>query len=418
MKNLKLLGKLQAAEMVTLLLKATPGERLDYYILAKSINYSLVASGQCDGSIQGGMRMFNILLSGLLPMIDKGHSFRIQYEENVLSFVSNDERLRLTPLCVEYNDPNAYRTIEKLMRFNEALQTDEENSTQIAKVEAEIRDLQQQYNGVSLMHLSAEMTSSNPFGEDTGSQIIEDRFAPLIEEKRDRLRELKKRSNPVQPMNLKTFRTLAVAAARSREMISFCETYAILALGNTYLLQKGDCPVMAVQGSLLHQLISFSDGEGFYWFENGLVYSVGGAERTTVFMEKYLPNTVVDNSIVTRGTVKEKYTLSMKGILSITQLMKSKFPQMTFDMGDGKVILENDKGEVITTKFDVEDAQTLKLKKLMRGENIQGEFTMALLEIPSEVQSLLSLFRDKVAIYIKEHKVVFQAEDLYMVFGR
>ncbi len=418
MKNLKLLGRLQASEMVTLVLKANPGERLDYYILAKSINYSLVASGQCDGSINGGMRTFNILLSGLLPMLDKGYSFRISYENEVLSFISVDERLRLTPLCVEYNDMNSARIIDKLLRFQKAIEESESVGSQIVRVENEIRDLQQQYNGASLMHLDLEMQSSSPFEESGVGKRIDDYYGPLIEEKRQKLTELKKRDKALHKVDLKAFKTLALAASRTHEMINFCETYAITSLKTSYLLQKGACPIMAVQGPLLHHLISYGEGEGFYWFENGLVFTTGDAERTTVFMEPYLPNTAVDDSIVTRGAVKEKYTLSMKGILAVSQLMKSKFPQMTFDMGEGLVILENDKGEVITTKFDVEDVQTLQLKKLMRGESIQGEFKQATLSIPVEVQSLLSLFKDKLIIYIKERKVVFQSESLYLVFGR
>lgn len=417
MKNLKLLGRLQAADMVTLILKANPGERLDYYILAKSINYSLLASGECDGSINGGMRTFNILLSGLLPMLEKGYSFRIAYEDDTLTFTSEDERLKLTPLCVEYNDPSSVKIVDKYQRFVTALQEGETLDTQVVRLENEITDLQHQYNGVSLHHLELEMQSSSPFDEDVGSQKIEDKFGPLIAEKREQLAILQRKVKAFRKVDLKAFKTLALAASRAHEMISFCESYAVVSLKSSFLLQKASCPVMSVQGPLLYQLLNHSNGDGFYWFENSLVYSVGGAERTTVFMEAYLPNTSVDESIVTRGAVSEKYTLSMKGILAVTQLMKSKFPDMTFNMSDGYILLENDKGETITSKFDVENMQSIKLAKSMRGEtNI--EWTETRLSIPREVQSLLSLFRDQMTVYIKERKVVFQADKLYLVFGR
>lgn len=417
MKNLKLLGRLQAADMVTLILKANPGERLDYYILAKSINYSLLASGECDGSINGGMRTFNILLSGLLPMLEKGYSFRIAYEDDTLTFTSEDERLKLTPLCVEYNDPSSVKIVDKYQRFVTALQEGETIDSQIVRLENEITDLQHQCNGVSLHHLELEMQSSSPFDEDVGSQKIEDKFGPLIAEKREQLATLQRKVKAFRKVDLKAFKTLALAASRAHEMISFCENYAVVSLKSSFLLQKAPCPVMSVQGPLLYQLLNHSNGDGFYWFENSLVYSVGGAERTTVFMEAYLPNTSVDESIVTRGAVSEKYTLSMKGILAVTQLMKSKFPDMTFNMSDGYILLENDKGETITSKFDVENMQSIKLTKSMRGEtNI--EWTETTLSIPREVQSLLSLFRDQMTVYIKERKVVFQADKLYLVFGR
>lgn len=67
MMDLKLLQKLQATEMVTLILKVSPGGVLDYFIVSKTINYSIVATGRCEGIIESEMRSFNILLSGLMP---------------------------------------------------------------------------------------------------------------------------------------------------------------------------------------------------------------------------------------------------------------------------------------------------------------------------------------------------------------
>lgn len=419
MKNLKLLRRLQASDMVTLILKSSPGERIDYFIIAKSINYNMILSGTCDGNIKGGYRSFNILLSGLLPMVEKGHTFRIKYENDTLQFISLDERLVLTPLCVEYHDVDAERILEKFQRFINMSQADDGLKAAIAKTEGEIADLQRQYNGVSLMHLSGEMQSSNPFGEDTGTQKIDDKYAPLIAEKKAKLSELVKRDRAVKAIDLMPFRSLAMAASRSHEMINFCETFAVMALKGSYILQKSECPVMAVQGSLLYQLLSYNEGKGFYWFENGLVFHVGGAEgQTAVFLEKYLPNSAIDSSIVTRGVVREKYVLSMKGILSITQLMKSKFPSMTFDMGAPKIILENNKGEVLETSFELDEpADTVELRRAMRGERVD-DIHMSKIQIPSEVQSLLGMFRDKMTVYVKERKVVFQADSLYLVFGR
>lgn len=417
MKNLKLISKLQSSEMVTLILQEHPGEQLDYFIVSRSINYSIVASGQCEGSLQGNMCTFNILLSSLYPLLDKGYTFRIRYNNDLLEFVSPDERLRLTPLCVQYEDANTRPIVEKFMRMQKALNSDQDLGTQIGRAEAELREAQQRYDGVSRMKLEGAMTGSNPFG-DVEDLVPSEELSKAIEEKRLALTELRKRSEAVKKVDLKAFKTLALAASRAHEVINFCDDFAVVSLKNTFILQKGTCPAMSVQGPILHQLMSYSGGDGFYWFENGLAYTVGDTEKTTIFMEKCLPNTTVDGSIVKRGATLERYQLSMKGILAVTQLMKSKFPQMTFDMGEGQVVLENDKGEHIITKFEVEDTKTVQLKKLMRGEKIQGEFTQAMLSIPLEVQSLLSLFRDKMIVYVKERKVIFQSEDLYVVFGR
>lgn len=419
MKNLKLIRRLQASDMVTLILKSSPGERLDYYVLAESINYNMILSGKCDGNIKGGYRSFNILLSGLMPMVEKGHSFRITYENEVLRFISSDGRLVLTPLCVEYHNVNAERILSKFQRFISMSQTDDNVKAAIARTEGEIADLQRQYDGVSLMHLSGEMQSSNPFAEDTVSPKIDEKYAPMIEEKRKKLSELVKRDRAVKAVDLLPFRSLALAASRSHEMVNFCETFAVMGLKGSYILQKSECPIMAVQGTLLYQLLQYNGGKGFYWFENGLVFNVGDSEgQTAVFLEKYLPNSAIDSSIVTRGVVREKYVLSMKGILGITQLMKSKFPSMTFDMGVPKIVLENSKGETLETTFELDEpADTVELRKAMRGERVDV-IHMSKIQIPSEVQSLLGMFRDKMTVYVKERKVVFQEENLYLVFGR
>lgn len=415
MKNLKLLGRLQASDMVTLLLKTNPGEQLEYYILAKSTNYSIIASGKCNGDVGGGMRMFNISLSSLLPMIEKGVSMRITYESNVLSFVSQDDRVKLTPLCVEYNDPNAHAIIDKFLRFLDATTASRETANKIHKMENEIEEITNKESNVNLMDLEGAMTSSNPFGTAPSTPAVDD---AELESKKEKLAQLHQDSLLLQRVDMKPFKAMALAAARSREMVSFCDDYAITSLKSTYILQRGKCPPMAILGTLLYNLINHGDGEGFFWFENGLVYTTGDQEKTTVFLEKFLPNTQVDSSIVTRGAVLEKYVLNMKNVLSITQLMKSKFPRMLFDMGEGQLVLDNDRNETLTAKFDVADAQTLQLKKLMRGEDVQGSIHMAKIVIPPEVQALLSLFRGEVTIYIKQRKIVFQSDTLYLVFGR
>lgn len=418
MKNLRLISKLQPSDMVTLILQAKPGEKLDYYIVARSTNYSIIASGECDGSVPDEGCTFNILLSSLYPLIDKGYVFRIKYNAGQIEFVSEDERMHLSPLCVQYLDPAAEAIVHRLQRLAEARSQDTDAGSKAAKAEAELRQLQQRYDSVSKMKLESAITSGSPF-DDVDSFKPSEALSEAIGQKRLELSELQKQARQLHEVNLKAFRALALAGSRYHEMINFCDDFAVIALKNTFILQRGACPAMAVQGTLLHQLLTYGAGDGFLWFDNGLVFTVGDKkEQTTVFMEKYLPNTTVDSSIVKRGATLEKYSLRMKGILSITQLMKSKFPDITLSMGDGIITLENDKGERLTNKFDIENADTNQLRKMMRGEQVKGDITMATISIPAEVQSLLSLFKDQMEIYVKERKIIFRSEDLYVVFGR
>lgn len=419
MKNLRLLSRLQQSEMVTLMLVQEPGAQLQYFIITKSINYLLVSSGNCEGSIEGGMRTFNILMSSIYPLIEKGYELLISYKNNILEFATADDKIHIRPLCVEYYDPLLDVHIAKLQRFQESLKADGDVRHQLARAEQNLRDAQEHYDGVQKMYLEGAMMSSNPFGGVAGFQPLSD-LEKDIKEKQDKLAQLQKQSVTISSVNLKPFELIIQAAARAHEMINFCDTYAVVSLKTTFLLQKGTCPAMSVHGTLLQQLLRYSDGEGFSWFENGLVYSVSEktGESTALFMEKYLPNTSVDSGIVTRGVTVERHQLSVKGVLKITQLMKSKFPEMVFDLGAGEVVLGNDKGERIVTKFNVDDTETLQLIKLKRGEQLKGEYVSTSISVPVEVQGLLSLFKDQLTIYVKSNKIIFQAEDFYIVFGR
>ena len=87
------------------------------------------------------------------------------------------------------------------------------------------------------------------------------------------------------------------------------------------------------------------------------------------------------------------------------------------NLGEHYFLLENDIGEHICIEFDIEDAKTLELMKMTR-ENTFSNISMATLDIPRDIQAMLSLFRDKLTIFVKRRKVIFKSEDLYLVFGR
>ena len=91
---------------------------------------------------------------------------------------------------------------------------------------------------------------------------------------------------------------------------------------------------------------------------------------------------------------------------------------MTFSRGEGCLVLQNPKGETVKIKFEVQDAKTLQLNKMIRGENISGEITMASIEVPKEVQAVLPMFREQLTIVVKSKKIIFQSGSLYIVFGR
>lgn len=68
-------------------------------------------------------------------------------------------------------------------------------------------------------------------------------------------------------------------------------------------------------------------------------------------------------------------------------------------------------------KFTVENAKTIELNKMLRGENA-GPIVMSNIEFPREVQRMLTFFRDEFTIYVKRKKIVLQSGDMYIVFSR
>ena len=415
--NLRLLSKLQGADSVHLLLKRIPGDLLEYYLISQSITYSLVCTGRIPGTIDEAMVSFDIRMSSISLLVDKGIKFDIEYLDGDLKFISEDRAITIVPSYVEHNDTNITKVIELCLRFSSALDTRQRVVSQIEENTLQLRQLQANYDSVAVMHLSGG-PSSDPFTEDTTMEKIDAEYQPRIAEKKKLLEKLKNEQSLLTELDLSEFLILAYSAARGHNLVDMCGTYGIVSLHNSFLLQKGNCPIQAIQGQLLYQLIRDGNGKNFFAFEDKLVYLTAGKDRTLVFVNKYLPNSTVDSSIVTKGTVEEKYSVKLKNALDVATIVNKNFPKLSLDMGASAFILTNDLGEKITIKFDIEDAKTLQLIKLMRNTAIQGGVTMSEIDIPNEVRGVLGLFKNNLVVYVKKRKVIFQNEGLYLVFGR
>lgn len=415
--DLTLLNKLKMPDTVNLILRSRKGDILEYYVIVQMVSYCAICSGQCPGFLNREMVSFNIRMSSLVPLIEKGYKLFIRYQDDQLSFVTEDERVEITPLYVESRDPNTADLIEQYLNFSAALKRSSEREEQLQSCEHELANLQARYKELSIMQLSGG-PPSNPFGESTGTKTIDEHYKPQIDKLKERVKSLQSEQIGLTELNLNTFSSIANVASRMHEVVDLCGDYALLSFSGSYMLQKGQCPVLSINGQLFNTLIRDAAGKGFYMYNRGLVYLHQGRDQTVVFVSKYLPNTEVDQSIITRGVVEEKYVISLKGVLELTSLVKSKFPTVQLDMGNGSFLLTNVSGECIRMKFDVEDVKTLMLKKAMRGEVTSSDIKMAILDIPKAVQSTLPLFRNGLTIYVKHNKVIFQNETLYLVFGR
>lgn len=415
--NLKLLSRLKCSDSAQLVLIARPGNKLEYYLVSRSVVYDIICTGFIDGTIRGQSISFDIRMSSLVPMIEKGYKFVIHYGTKGLVFKTEDGKIELTPSYVESRDANTVRVIENYMAFSAALEDKNRRSARIDTLTDEIAGLKAQHRDVSLMHLSGG-PSSDPFTPDVVSDKIDGRFLPEIQKREEELMKLSKVQSNIAELDMSVFQSIASAASRCHTLVDLCGDYAICALTNSFLLQKGVCPVQSMQGQLFYQLIRDGNGEGFYEFNEKLLYVSGGAEKSVVMIAKYLPNNTVDSSIVLNGAVEEKYSIELKGVLSLATIVKSSFDTFALDLGNAEFVLSNELGEVLRTKFEVKDANTVKMAKLLRGEKIQGDLTMATIVVPEEVQPILSLFKENLTIYIKKKKIIFQSGGLYLVFGR
>ena len=415
--NLKLLSRLQGTDSVSLILDSEPGGILNYFLIARSVSYDVVCSGQIPGTIVGDQICFDIRLSSIIPLVEKGVKFNIVYNEDVLKFVSEDGIIEVVPSYVEHNDPAVFTIIDRYLKFTKFLEDRDRVKFQLEQAEKDLVALKRDYRDTSTLHLSGG-PSSDPFTPDDAVKKIDEFYLPKIEEQERRVSKLKSEDMQAKELDLSAFIPLAYSASRGHNLVEMCGDYAIVDLNNSFLLQKGECPIQSIQGQLLYNLLRNGGGKGFYIFEGNVVYLSDAKESTVVFIQSYLPNISVDSSIVTRGAVEEKYSIKLKGALDSIGAVKHNFPTLSMDMGKGCFNLLNDLGEKLIIKFEVEDAKTVQLMKMMKGIPVQGAITMSVIDIPNEVQSNLFLFKDKLVIYIKKRKIIFQNKNLYLVFGR
>lgn len=422
--NLKLFNHLQGSATSTIVLRPGRPGSVQFFLISASVNYSIVVSGECEGDLPDNTpRSFDIVLSSIAPLLDNGYEFRIDYTGGTLRFVEEMERFTVSPLCVEHVADTSLEVMKRFLDFSNRLDAKASRDVRAEEAELKLAQLKASYKQSKITELSTPV--SNPFGDvdDLDNSSVDRYYQPLIEEAERELDAIKSSENSevIQPLDLAELRRIAAVAARFNTTVALCDDYAITSVDSVFVLQKVKCGVRAVQGKLLQRLLNEKDSM-LYQDADDLVFSLisgKGKDRTTttIFLQSYLPNTAADSTIVTKGAVQEKYVLNLRGMLPVINAVTSKFDTMEFDMGAACVRLSNDRGEVLQHGFDVQDAKTIELNKLMRGE-AAGDIVMSTISIPRTVQRILPFFREDFTVYVKSKKVVLQSGSLYAVFGR
>lgn len=423
MLNLKLFTSLQGQNTASLLLKPSSPGFVQFFLMSTTVNYNIVVSGECEGELPGTTPLsFDLVLSSLVPLLDRNFNFRITYQGGVLKFVESDERFFIEPLCVEHISDFAMSIAQKYLEISKLLGERQTADEKFSAIEDELRYLETNYREIRIMNLSGG-PSANPWGDpdELDNTDVDKTYKPKIETLKVRLEQLTKAKNVIAELDFSSLRRLSAIAAKYNTTISMCDTFAVVELRNCYVIQKCECGTRAVSGKLLQRLLQEEAGSFYEHDGEILFHSIAGKGKarseTMVFLQPYMTNTTVNSTIITKGAVHEKYTLNIKGMLSVANIVLSKFDNMVFDMGSSQLILSNERGEHLVYKFDMEQASTIELVKTMRGE-AAGTITMASVVIPREVQRIIGTLRDNFTIYVKERKIVLQSGSMYVVFAR
>lgn len=413
--NLNLLSKLQTSDSVYLILQPKLGGIIDYYIIARNISFDLVSSGQMNGTVENDRSLsFEIRLASILPLINKGYQFNIKFENNQLVFVTEDDKVVVKPSYVESRDSGSFNILGRYMELSAEFQKLERIKNQYDNLYTELLELKRIEDHNSLMNI---IDNTDNLSEVVESKVDRE-LRSKIEMKEKELSSLQSSLKSLQSINLKPFIDIATVASKAHTVVDMCDEYAIVDLGNSFLIEKSKCPVLSIQGVLFSQLLKDGGGEGFYLYKDELVYINGNKDITSVFIAKYLPNNSVDASIVKNGVVTERYEIRIHSLLKVISLVKSSFKDVSMDMNTGQFILTNDLGEVLRINFDVDNVNSLQLIKSKSGKVVQGGIKLAIINIPVAVQNILGYFKDSLIIYVKKNKIVFQNKSLFLVFGR
>lgn len=425
MLDLKLFSDLQGDGTASLLLRPGNPGMLCFFVIASSVNYSVVVAGECIGELPGEVPLsFDIVLSSITPLLNKNYKFKLSYVGGNLKFTEEHDKFTVTPLFVEHISSISLDIVQKYLKFSEDLAAYEENIVGHEELSLQLKQLEASYSSAKSMALSGFVNDSNPWSDasSTSEHNIDDYYLGKINDVKNRLEKCNSAISVLAEVDLNELKRISLIAARNGTTVSMCDDYAIVDLNNAYVLQKVQCGVRSVQGKLLRRLLI--EPAGKFFDTNGSLVFVSSDQQskdktsTVVFFSSYLPNTQVDSTLVTGGgSVLEKYKLNIKSMLGVLSVVSSKFTDMVFEMGTSTLRLTNDRGEELAYKFDVDDAKTIELNKLMRGE-MAGEIKMSSIVIPKTVQRILPLLDDDFTIYVKRRKIILQSRTLYVVFGR
>ena len=196
--------------------------------------------------------------------------------------------------------------------------------------------------------------------------------------------------------------------------LKFTNDYAVVELQDGFVFQKDSFRSLAVSGPILKSLLI--DGGKFYLYRYKIYYCSPDT-NTYVILRAYLPNLKIDDTVITDGKIKEKYTFDCNDAFRLIGYMGSAYPTQYLDMASGKLLMSNDNNESLTCGLTISDARTVDLD-LMQKDGKLREIKMSTIKLPTSVNTIIGSFFGDIDLFIKSRKVIIKQDNFYFVFGR
>lgn len=360
MFDFTLFSKLISNTSAILILQQTGIDKLDYYLIGTTINYSVVTKGCCSGNINKTQITLEINLVSVIKLFASNIQFTLKVVDNVAEFTSTNNsihKLKIRPLCIEIENDILKQLISNLSDFLLALEKNIYNG----------RDLPSYCKGT------------------------------------------------VYPVSFSDFKSIASLASKTKDILHFCSSYACLDYKTAYIIQKGNCPNISINGHLLYTLLL--DNGSFYIYNN-LLYYKSNNSNTYVSINFYLPSITIDTSILSKGAILEYYEIDSKDLITLLNQISPLFTNISLNMSEGKLFLTNDSKEELEFSFSVKTLNSVLLEKYKEKKCDISNLSFSVITIPLFIAKFLNIFSGSVSIYVKKRKVIFKKDNLYLIFGR
>lgn len=424
--DLKLLTQLADGDNAYMILQRLGSNQLRYIISTADVGYKIYSVGTIPGDIPEESLLLTVYLGSIQKLVAKGYQMNVDYSAGELVLKEENDKFSVKPLSVPFDDVKVRDSMSQFIEFYGDYLKASKAREELESAEEKLKNATEERKQARLKHMT--VIPESPFGDGEPVKFTEEsdeNYAQL----ESKVAQLKDAADGLPLLDMESLRQAAIAASKFGESVDIYDGCAVIDCRTAYMFVKNIEGNKALPGYVLAKLFNSEDANSSFFEYKGtvvfkhqaVVKSKGKPQElseTFVFLTDYLPNAKYSTSMITKGVVEEKYTVDISGVLDIINTAATQFPVLKLDLGAAEVILSNDMGEEIRLSFPVGDAQSIQLNRIMHGESDGHDLSMAVITVPDSVRRILSMFKQGLTIYIKRNKVVFNTDDIWVVFAR